>query len=104
MVVLLSESGHDVKLSTMKNALFLICTLVIFVTGFVSVVHAHVGGQDFGIYAEFSQDINEETDGDDTNVFYNVPGFLVDDSRSFLLTSKIYVSFVYSVRKRPPRI
>ncbi len=91
-------------LFVMRNALFLISALALFVTGFVSLVDAHVDGQGFGLHIESTQDIGEEKDSDEANAFYDVPSFSVDDSEMSALASETPVSFFDYIQKRPPRI
>ncbi|GJL86134.1 MAG: hypothetical protein DHS20C02_19090 [Micavibrio sp.] len=91
-------------LLVMRDALFLICALALFATGFVLPAHAYVDGQDSELHIEFTQDIVEEADSDEADVFYNIPSFSVDNSRQLVLISKAPVSFFFYVQKRPPRI
>ncbi len=62
----LPEQELDVKLFTMKNALFLICALALFATGFVSAAHAHVDvqGSDQQIGFSIDQDNTDSNAAD----------------------------------------
>ena len=108
----------DVNISEMKNTVFLICVLALFVAGFASATHAHIGEKNASKQIELSADQDNTDNSNATDpmcdlhcahhhhlVFSGMSHNFFSDGRtvqSGFDNDSILSSPVYGL-KRPPR-